>query len=29
MGDSWIVQGEVVSYDKDELFYTFGFRKHF
>jgi hypothetical protein len=29
LGDSWIVQGEVVSYDKDELFYTFGFRKHF
>jgi hypothetical protein len=29
MGDSWVVQGEVVSYDKDELFYTFGMRKHF
>jgi large repetitive protein len=29
LGDSWIVQGEVVSYDVDELFYTFGFRKHF
>jgi hypothetical protein len=29
VGDSWLVQGEVVSYDKDELFYTFGFRKHF
>jgi hypothetical protein len=29
VGDTWIVQGEVVSYDKDELFYTFGFRKHF
>jgi len=29
LGDSWIVQGEVVSYDKDELFYTFGVRKYF
>jgi hypothetical protein len=28
-GESWIVRGEVVSYDVDELFYTFGFRKHF
>jgi hypothetical protein len=29
LGDSWLVQAEVVSYDKDELFYTFGLRKHF
>jgi large repetitive protein len=29
VGDSWIVQGEVVSYDQDELFFTFGLRKHF
>ncbi len=28
-GESWIAQGEVVSYDKDELFLTFGIRKHF
>ncbi|MBC8028441.1 MAG: outer membrane beta-barrel protein [Steroidobacteraceae bacterium] len=27
--DSWIAQAEVVSYDIDELFYTFGVRKHF
>jgi hypothetical protein len=29
MGDSWLVRAEVVSYDKDELFYTFGLRKFF
>ncbi len=29
LGDSWILQGEVVSYDVDELFYTVGMRKHF
>jgi hypothetical protein len=28
-GESWIAQAEVVSYDVDELFYTFGVRKHF
>ena len=28
-GDSWVLQGEVVSYDVDELFYTVGMRKHF
>jgi hypothetical protein len=29
LGESWIAQAEVVSYDVDELFYTVGFRKHF
>jgi hypothetical protein len=29
IGDSWIAQAEVVSYDVDGLFYTFGVRKHF
>jgi hypothetical protein len=29
LGDSWIAQAEVVSYDVDDLFYSFGVRKHF
>ena len=29
LGDSWLAQGEVVSYDKDELFFTLGIRKRF
>jgi hypothetical protein len=29
LGESWVAQGEVVSYDKDELFMTLGIRKHF
>ena len=29
LGDSWLAQGEVVSYDKDELFFTLGLRKRF
>jgi hypothetical protein len=29
LGESWIAQAEVVSYDVDELFYTVGLRKHF
>ncbi len=29
VGDSWIVQAEIVSYDVDELFLSVGVRKHF
>jgi len=29
LGDSWLAQGEVVSYDQDELFFTLGVRKRF
>jgi large repetitive protein len=28
IGDSWIAQAEVVSYDVDELFFSIGVRKH-
>jgi hypothetical protein len=28
LGKSWLAQAEVVSYDKDELFFTIGVRKH-
>ncbi|MEJ0085599.1 MAG: outer membrane beta-barrel protein [Pseudomonadota bacterium] len=28
VGRSWLAQAEVVSYDKDELFFTIGIRKH-
>ncbi len=29
LGKTWMAQGEVVSYDQDELFFTFGVRKAF
>jgi hypothetical protein len=29
LGETWIAQAEIVSYDVDGLFYTFGFRRHF
>jgi len=29
VGQSWVGQAEVVSYDADELFFTLGIRKHF
>lgn len=29
LGDRWVAQGEVVSYDKDEMFYTLGVRLRF
>jgi hypothetical protein len=29
LGDDWVAQGEVVSYDQDELFFTLGMRKKF
>ncbi|HEU5133782.1 MAG TPA: outer membrane beta-barrel protein [Steroidobacteraceae bacterium] len=29
LGQSWVGQAEVVSYDADELFFTVGIRKHF
>jgi len=29
LGKSWMAQGEVVSYDQDELFFTLGVRKRF
>jgi hypothetical protein len=29
LGDHWLAQGEVVSYDQDELFFTLGVRKRF
>jgi hypothetical protein len=29
LGETWIAQAEVVSYDVDGLFYTFGVRRHF
>jgi hypothetical protein len=29
LGDSWLAQGEVISYDQDELFFTLGMRKRF
>ena len=28
-GEDWLALGEVVSYDQDELFVTFGLRKKF
>jgi hypothetical protein len=29
LGETWVAQAEVVSYDADELFFTVGVRKHF
>jgi hypothetical protein len=29
LGQSWLAQAEVVSYDQDELFFTLGVRKYF